>query len=186
MITTRHMKNLWKLHLRFFVYIYQFLFIVHERQTTSMEIKTIYLRCGECFGHRLNPSANPLCEYGCNKIYTYQYREGTIYFKGEPTVMTTQQVNWKHSKSTAHSGMKINNKENFSTKKRNKLRTLKTHRNIFYVHDRNNIQQKLSYGIPGTVLFIGIIVIAFYYRKVLMKPINRVSYTDQLSLDRYI
>lgn len=151
-----------------------------------MEIKTIYLRCGECFGHRLNPSANPLCEYGCNKIYTYQYREGTIYYKGEATVMTTQQVNWKHTKSTVHSGNKIENKNIFSTKERKKLRTLETHRNIIYVNGRNNIQQKLAYGIPGTVLFIGIIVIVLYYRKVLIKPINRVSYTDQLSLDRYI
>ena len=100
--------------------------------------------------------------------------------------MTTQQVNWKHTKSTSHSGNKIENKNIFSTKERKKLRTLETHRNIIYVNGRNNIQQKLAYGIPGTVLFIGIIVIVLYYRKVLIKPINRVSYTDQLSLDRYI
>ena len=101
-------------------------------------------------------------------------------------MMTTQQLNWKHSKDTAHSGMEIEDKNIFSTKERKKLRTLETHRNIFYVNDKNNIQQKLSYGIPGTVLFIGIILIAFYYRKVLIKPINRVSYADQLSLDRYV
>ena len=29
-----------------------------------------YLPCWECFGHGTNPSANPLCKFGCGRYYT--------------------------------------------------------------------------------------------------------------------